>query len=125
MTAPDKAGSSDPLRLEVVATQALRSIKVAHKDLAGLPQRGRVKSACATLEYARRELGRALREHHQAAARDLRDNLLTALGPDLRWGTVEDTVKVLQLLLDCLAPEIRLGEQMRASGLCAEPLVDQ
>ena len=123
MTAPAKAGGSNLLELEWGATQALRSIKAAHKDLAGLPQRGRVRSACAALDHAQRQLGRALRAHHQAAVRDLRDNLHTALGPELCVGTVQDTVKVLQLLLDCLAPDIEMEGKFRA--ICGpEPLID-
>lgn len=89
-----------PLHIE--AEQTLRLISVVKEHLAGLQQRGRVQAAMAVLEIMERDLTRALAAHSTEAARDLRETVLTALGPDLRYGEVEATKKALRLVLDCL-----------------------
>ncbi len=92
----------EALPLVAVVEQVLRLLRCAQSEL---PDTRRNRQARALVGIAADDLEMALEVNAGAAARDLRETVLTALGPDLRAGEVTGARKALQLLLDCL-PEV-------------------
>ena len=90
-----------PMSLQSAAEHAVRLLGITQKELSSLPQR-RAAMVRQHVEIVRNELARALDAHSEAATRDLRETLLTALGPDLRWGEAEGARRMLEVLLACL-----------------------
>ncbi len=91
-----------PKPLPGAVEDAIRSIRLVRADLAQLPQRGRVRSACELIGIAADELERAIDAHSEAATRELREIVLTALGPNLKYGDVIAGCRALEMVLRCL-----------------------
>src|SRR5690349_21873200 len=89
----------EPQPLLTAAQEAHRLMGVICDHLSGLRQRGRVKYANNTLQCARRDLQRALDAHSDTAVRDLRQTILTALGPDLTFGEVKGAHRAFEIML--------------------------
>src|SRR3954463_12260267 len=89
---------------------AAEDMRVVHERLAGLHQRGRLASATNTLQFAMRDLERALDAHSDAAVRDLRQTILTALGPNLTWGEFQGARRALQMMLACFEADNAEGD---------------
>src|SRR3954451_23620990 len=100
----------EPQPLLTAAEEALRLMRVIHERLAGLHQRGRLASATNTLQFAMRDLERALDAHSDAAVRDLRQTILTALGPNLTLGEFQGAHRALQMLLACFEADNAEGD---------------
>jgi|GEM_PF-3377012 len=83
-----------------IANSTLRTLRLAEDRLSSGSGKAR-RSAAVLIESAARDLERGIDDHRLAARRDLRETLLDSLDP-MTWGDVEQTRKVLALLLECL-----------------------
>jgi len=103
---PPPSKPHPPRTLIVAAGDAVRLLLMTQKDLAQLPQRGKVRQAHAIVGFVAEQLEAALAAHTEAAQRELRDIVLTALGPRPTVIEVITAKRTLQMLADCL-PEFR------------------
>jgi hypothetical protein len=83
-----------------IANSTARTLRLAEDRLSS-GSRKALRSAAVLIEDAARNLERGIDDHRLAARRDLRETLLASLDP-MTWGDVEQTRKVLALLLECL-----------------------
>jgi len=95
-----------PRPLVEAADDAVRLLLMVQEALASLRQRGRVRQAGALVGIVAKELEEALAAHTEAAQRELRDIVLTALGPRATVIEVITAKRTLEMLADCL-PEFR------------------
>jgi len=101
---PPEPSERRTLGLPYAVESAIRLIQIAEDHLSGVSTRqsGRLGAASAVLAIMREELERELAAHSESAERDLREIVLTALGPNLKWGHVVGARKALELILACL-----------------------
>jgi hypothetical protein len=87
--------------LAAVVESSLRLLRLSLDELSDRSYRAN-RAVRAKIGIAADELEMALELNSEAAARDLRETVLTALGPGLTRGEVAGARKALQLMLDCL-----------------------
>ncbi len=92
------------------AENSLRLLGLAQRDLATARGRKAVTAAATILGFAIDDLEKGIANNQFAARRELRETFLAALGPAPTEGDVQQTRKVLSLLLDCLPGDVTAAD---------------
>jgi hypothetical protein len=91
-----------PMPLAQAAESALHLIRLAEGDLASIKRGKAARAAHALVQHVGDDLERAIAAHSDAATRELREIVLTALGPELTYGEVVGACRALRMVLECL-----------------------
>jgi hypothetical protein len=95
--------SAPPNRsLPQAVEHAVGLLRMIRDDYGEVRQTSRVKSLRILLKTAIDDLNRALQAHSDEALRDLREVVLTALGPNLIYSEVVCARRVIRMILECL-----------------------